>query len=190
VRVQALGAKVAVTVRAPVIETVQRAPETLVHPDQPVKIDAASSGAAVSVTAVAGEVFGTAVVQPAVEPLVQEMSSPVTVPFPRPLVLTVSAQVLGANVAETVRAAVTETVQTFPEYDVQPDQRDRIELGPGVAVSVTTAGGEVTGTSAVHPEVEPVVHEIPPPSTVPVPVPPATTVRRTIFSNVAVTCLA
>jgi hypothetical protein len=83
-----LRVNVAYTFFAPDIETVQTAPDTLVHPSQLVKLEVAS-GVAVSVTCVAGVVFGTFAVQPAVEPLVQEISPPATVPFPVPCVLTV-----------------------------------------------------------------------------------------------------
>jgi hypothetical protein len=46
---------------------------------------------AVSVTVVAGAVFGMFAVQPDVEPVVQEIPLPVTVPFPAPVGVTVSA---------------------------------------------------------------------------------------------------
>jgi hypothetical protein len=77
-----------VTVFAPVIETVQTLPETLVQPDQLANTELAS-GDAVRTTCVAGTVFGTAAVQPAVDPLAQEIPSPVTVPLPAPDVLAV-----------------------------------------------------------------------------------------------------
>jgi hypothetical protein len=79
---------VAYTFLAPDIVTVQTFPETLVQPSQLVKAES-SAGAAVSVNCVAGAVFGTLAVQPAVDPLVQEIPSPVTVPWPVPCVLTV-----------------------------------------------------------------------------------------------------
>jgi hypothetical protein len=84
-----LGANVAVTVFAALIATVQTFPETLVHPDQLVRMELAS-GVAVRTTCVAGAVFATLTVQPAVDPLVQEIPSPVMVPFPMPDVLAVS----------------------------------------------------------------------------------------------------
>jgi hypothetical protein len=82
------GAKVAVAILAAVMETVQTLPETLVHPDQLANTELAS-GVAVRTTCVGGTVFGTAAVQPAVDPLVQEIPSPVTVPLPAPDVLAV-----------------------------------------------------------------------------------------------------
>jgi hypothetical protein len=84
-----LGAKLAVTVLAALIETVQTFPEALAQPDQLAKTELAS-GVAVTTTCVAGVVFGTDAVQPAVDPLVQEIPSPVTVPLPDPDVFTVS----------------------------------------------------------------------------------------------------
>jgi hypothetical protein len=78
-----------VTVFAPVIETVQTLPETLVQPDQLVNTELAS-GDAVRTTCVAGTAFGKIEAQPDVDPLVQEIPSPVTVPLPVPDVFTVS----------------------------------------------------------------------------------------------------
>jgi hypothetical protein len=181
-----LGAKVAVTDLAPVIETVHRLPETLVQPDQLANTEVAS-GVAVRTTCVAGVVFGTLTVQPSVDPLVQEIPSPVTVPLPVPEVLAVSRYVLGAKLAVTVFAALIVIVQTFPETLVHPVQLASFELASGVAVSVTTCAGEVSGTSVVQPAVEPDVQEIPAPVTVPFPVPDVPTVSFTPFSNVAVT---
>ena len=184
-----LGWKVAVAVFAPVIVTVQTVPDTLVHPVQPVKIDAAS-GVAVSVTSVAGVVLGTWTVHPAVDPLAQERPAPVTDPAPVPEVFAVRSQVAGWNVAVAVFAPVIVTVQTFPDTLVHPLQPVKIDAASGVAVSVTSVAGVVTGTIALHPSVEPVVQVIPPPVTVPRPAPDVVTVRSAPCWNVAVTFFA
>ena len=115
------GWNVAVTVFAPVIDTVQTFPATELHPLHDQKIDPAS-GVAVSVTTVAGTVFGTWAVQPRVEPVVQAIPGPVTVPRPVPAVRTVRSQVSGWNVAVAVFDADIVTVQTFPETVVHPLQ--------------------------------------------------------------------
>jgi hypothetical protein len=78
-------------------------PAVEAQPVHATKMDLAS-GAAVRVTSVAGVVFGTGAVQPAVEPVVQEIPGPVTVPTPEPLVFTVSGHVFGWNVTVTSRA--------------------------------------------------------------------------------------
>jgi hypothetical protein len=80
--------------------------------------------------------------------------------------LSVSGYVLGWNVAVTVFAAVTVTVQLAPLTDVQPLQLFRIEPASGVAVSVTVPP---FATGAVQPSVEPAAHAMPGPVTVPVP---------------------
>lgn len=180
------GWKVAVTLLAAVIETVQRFPDADVQPLQLEKIDPAS-GAAVSVTVVAGDVFGTEAVQPAVEPLAQEMPAPVTVPIPLPDVFAVRSQVLGWNIAVAVFAAVIDTVQTLPDTLVHPLQPEKSDAASGVAVRVTEVAGEVRGTWAVHPSVEPVVQAMPSPVTVPAPAPDVLTVRRATAWNAAVT---
>jgi hypothetical protein len=169
------GANVAVTVFAPVMETVQTFPETLVHPDQPVRIEPAS-GVAVRTTCVAGVVFGTVYVQPAVD--AHEIPSPVTVPLPVPDVLAVRTKVLGAKVAVTVFAALIATVQTFSETLVHPDQLARMELASGVAVRITCVAGVVFATLTVQPAVEPDVQEMPSPVMVPLPMPEVLAVSR------------
>ncbi len=136
VRAYVLGWKVAVTVFAPVIDTVHVAPLTEAQPVQLFRIELAS-GVAVRVTVAP---FATAVVQPAVDPVVQAMFGPVTVPVPPEAVaLTVRAYVLGWNVAVTVFAPVIETVQTFPAIEVHPVQLAKTDVAPGVAVSVMVA---------------------------------------------------
>jgi uncharacterized protein YlzI (FlbEa/FlbD family) len=176
VRSQVAGWNVAVTVLAPVIETVQVFPDTVVQPLHDQKIDPAS-GVAVSVTAVAGEVFATWAVQPSVEPVVQAMPPPVTVPRPVPEVLAVRSHVAGWNVAVTVLAMVIETVHVFPDTAVQPLHDQKIDPASGAAVSVTTAPPP---RLALQPAVDPVVQEMPSPVTVPRPVPEV----RTVSGNV------
>jgi hypothetical protein len=112
VRRYVLGAKMAVTDFATVIETVQVAPDTLVQPDQDWKKELAS-GVAVSVTIVAGVVFAIAAVHPVVAPVGHEIPpmSLVMVPIPDPLARAVRVNVLGAKFAYTVRALVTVIVQ-------------------------------------------------------------------------------
>ena len=81
------GWKVAVTFFAAVMETVQLVPAYVLQPDQLLKIDD-PSGVAVRVTV---SPFATGALQPAVDPEVQAMPAPVTVPAPVPAVATVSA---------------------------------------------------------------------------------------------------
>jgi hypothetical protein len=181
---------VAVTVLAADIVTVHTFPETVEHPLHDVNVEGAL-GVAVSVTTVAGDVFGTVAVQPAVEPVVQEIPGPLTVPTPVPDVRTVSAQVAGWNVAVTDLAPVIETVQVLPEKDVHPLHDQRMEPGFAAAVSVTLVAGVVFATLAVQPDVDPVVHEIPGPVTVPAPVPEVRTVSVQVAGwNVAMTDFA
>jgi hypothetical protein len=68
-------------------------------------------------------------------------------------------------------------VQAFPDTEVQPLQLERIDPPSGAAVSVTDVAGDVLGTEAVHPCVEPVVQEMPSPVTVPRPLPEVFAVR-------------
>jgi len=83
-----VGWNVAVTVFADVMVTVHVAPLTEVQPVQLFTSELAS-GVAVSVTVAP---FATAALQPAVDPVVQAMSGPVTVPLaPVPDAFTVSA---------------------------------------------------------------------------------------------------
>jgi hypothetical protein len=94
---------VAETDRAPVRFTVQLVPETASQPIQPENSELPSA-TATSVTCFAGVVFGNVAVHPALDPVAQEIPSPVIVPFPVPLACAVSTNVLGANVAVTVFA--------------------------------------------------------------------------------------
>jgi hypothetical protein len=99
VRSHVLGANVAVTDFAAVIETVQLMPDVLAHPDHDWKIEV-PSGAATRITSVAGVVFGTFVEHPADEPLAHAIPGPVTVPPALvPEMRTFRANVLGWSVA-------------------------------------------------------------------------------------------
>ena len=104
----------AVTLFAPVIETVQLVPDTLVQPNQDLKM-ASAPGAAMRVTL---PPFATGSVHSPVDPVVQAMPVPVMVPFPDTTV--VSGYVPGWNVAVTLFAAVIETVQLVPTRSCSP----------------------------------------------------------------------
>jgi hypothetical protein len=193
-----LGSNFAVTDFAPpVMYTVQvlGAPETGVHPDQLLNTEFGPA-VAVSVTvayAVVFAGFGTAIVQPSVDPVVQLRPPPLMVPTPVPDVAAVSGHVLGSNRADTAFAALTLTVQTFgvSAAGIQPDQLLNTELASGVAVSVTVVYALVFagfGTVLAHPSVEPVVQLRPAPVIVPTPVPVEDAVRvNALGSNLAVT---
>jgi hypothetical protein len=167
------------TLRAPAIVTVQVFPDADAQPDQNASLEYAS-GDAVSVTTAAGEVFGTLAVHPAVEPVVQEIPPPVTVPLPAPEGVTVSAYAAGAKLAVTDRAYDIATVQVLPDTESQPVQLENSEVASAAATSVTRVTGAVFGTGSVQPAVEPVVQarEVPLAVTVPFPAPPVRTVRR------------
>ena len=163
------GWNVAVTVFAPVMETVQVSPEYIVHPDQVFRIES-GPGSAVSVTV---SPLATGSLQSPAEPVAQAIPGPVTVPVPVPVATVVSRYVAGWNVTVTLLTAVMETVQLVPVYVLQPDQLLKIESATGVAVSVTVSP---FATGAVQLAPEPVVQAIPGPVTVPTPVPAVTTV--------------
>jgi hypothetical protein len=160
VRSQVAGPNDAVTLLAPAMETTQTFPEMEVQPLQLEKTEPASA-VAVRVTLVAGVVFATLAVHPAVEPVVQVMPGAVTVPRPVPEVFAVRSHIAGPNDAVTDLAPAIETVQTFPEMEVQPLQLEKTEPASAVAVSVTLVAGVVFATLAVHPAVEPVVQVMP-----------------------------
>lgn len=176
---------VAVTVLAELIATLQVDPDTLVHPLHEEKVEP-TSGAAVSVTIVAGDVLDTAAVHPAVDPVAQETPSAVTVPRPVPDVLTVRSQVAGWKVAVTLFAPVMETVQLVPDTLVQPVHDLKMASAPGAATSVVLAP---FATGSVQSPVDPVAQEMPFPVTVPFP--DTAAVSRYVEGwNVAVTVLA
>jgi hypothetical protein len=125
--------KVAVTVFAALMVTVQIAPDTELQPLQLPKTDPLAA-AAVSVTVV---------------PLLydSEQSAPhvipagldVTVPLPAPVLPTVSAKlwVWTLNVAVAVRAAFIVTVHVVPDVESHPLQLPKTDPLAAVAVSVT-----------------------------------------------------
>ena len=61
----------------------------------------------------------------------------VTVPLPRPLLVTVSVKNCKLNVAVTDFAALIATVQVVPETELQPVQPPKCEPPAAAAVSVT-----------------------------------------------------
>jgi hypothetical protein len=61
----------------------------------------------------------------------------VTVPSPRPVLLTVSVKLFSVNAAVTDRAALIVTVHVAPETESHPVHPAKIESAPGAAVSVT-----------------------------------------------------
>jgi hypothetical protein len=131
-----VGWNVAVTVFAAVIVTVHVVPLADVQPDQLFRSEL-PSGVAVRVTVAP---FATLAVQPAVDPAVQAMPAPVTVPPPPDAAaFTVSTNVLGTKVAVTVFADDIVTVQLAPLVDVQPVQLLNSDVASGTAVSVTVA---------------------------------------------------
>ena len=156
----------AVTVRAAFIVTLQVVPLEVSQPPQLTNVDPAS-GEAASVTAVPA-----ASDTPHVAP--QLIPPPVTVPDPVPLFWTV--RVYGPpppwvlNVAVTVRAAFTVTLQVVPLEVSQPPQLTNVDPASGEAVSVTAVPA-ASDTPHVAPQL------IPPPVTVPDPVPLFWTVR-------------
>ena len=79
------GWNVAVTVFAKVMETVQLVPDTLVQPDQDLKIQSGSGAA----TTVMLPPFATCSLQSPVDPVVQEIPVPLTVPLPETTVFSV-----------------------------------------------------------------------------------------------------
>ncbi len=131
------------------------------QPNQPTKAPPAA-GVAVSVTL---SPFGAGALQAPVDPVVQRMPGPSTVPTPE--TRTLSTYVAGWNVAVTVFAMVIdEMVQVVPETLEHPDHDLKIASGAGVAVSVKLPP---FATGSVQSPVEPVVQEIPAASIVPLP---------------------
>ena len=124
--------KVAVTVVAAVIVTVQVPVPAHPPPLQPVKVEPAA-GVAVSVTAVplANEAEHVA-------PHVTPAGALVMVPLPAPLLLTVSAKLWTAKVAVTDCAALIVTAQEPVPVQPPPLQPVKVEPAAGVAVRVTT----------------------------------------------------
>jgi hypothetical protein len=143
------GAKLATTVQSLVTATLHVEAVTLVQLlDHPVNTES-GSGVAVSVTTGAGVAFGTTAVHDAV-PHASATPSALTLPRPVPLVITVSGNVAGAKVAETVCRVHIVAVHPPPATLEQPDHPVKIEFASGVAVSTTSIGGLVFATFAVH----------------------------------------
>src|SRR5439155_10840692 len=126
-----VGVKVAVTVVAAEIVTVQAPGPEQPPPLQPLKVEPAA-GAAVSVTAVPFVKLAAQVAPQVIPP-----GELVTVPLPVPAGVTVRAKVWGVKVAVTVVAAEIVTVQLPVAEQAPPLQPLKVEPGAGAAVSVT-----------------------------------------------------
>src|SRR2546430_1615943 len=131
VRVNCCTLKVAVTVVAAVSATVQVPVPAQPPPLQPSNVEPAL-GVAVSVTPVA-LLYDAAHVAPQSIPAGAEL----TVPLPVPDLPTVRANCCTLNVAVTVVAAVSVTVQVSVPEQPPPLQPVKVEPALGVAVSVT-----------------------------------------------------
>src|SRR5207249_2771397 len=131
VSVKDCSAKVAVTVCAALIVTVQVPVPEQPPPLQPEKVEPAA-GAAVKVTEVP---LANAAAQ--VAPQAMPAGALVTVPLPAPLELTVSVKVCSAKVAVTVGAARIVTVQVAVPEQPPPLQLEKVEPAAGAAVKVT-----------------------------------------------------
>jgi hypothetical protein len=123
-------AKVAVTLIAPPIVTTHT-PVPVQPPLQPVKVEPAA-GVAVSVIVVPA-------VYEAEQALPQLMPAGVLVMLPLPTRVRLKGKVRGVNVAVTVVAADIVTVQAPVPEQPPPLQPVKLEVGSGVAVSVTDA---------------------------------------------------
>ena len=158
--------KVAVTVVAAESVTTQVPVPEQPPPLQPVKVEPAA-GVAVNVTAVP-----LAKLAEQVAPQLIPTGALVTVPLPVPALLTVSVNVWSVNVAVTVVAAESVTVQApVPEHP-PPLQLLKVEPAAGVAVRVT-AVPLVKLAEQVAPQLIPAGALV----TVPLPVPAGVTVK-------------
>jgi hypothetical protein len=160
-RSNVVGSKVAQTVFADVIDTVQ-VPVPEHAPDQPLKTELESVGVAASVTVAP---FAGFALHPAVEPEEQVIGPPETVPDPAPARLTVSGYVLGSNLAHSVFSPFMVNVQLAVPEQITPHVA-KIEPTLGEAARVTVAP---FATVAVQPVAVQLSHVTPP--TVPAPVP-------------------
>jgi hypothetical protein len=124
--------KVAVTLRAAVIVTLQVFPETELHPLQLVKVEL-TSGVAVRTTDVPSEY-----VAEHVPPQLIPAGALVTVPVPVPLRVTVRVLRVEENVGTTDLLALNVTVQLFPETESHPVQPVKLEFTSATGVRVTT----------------------------------------------------
>jgi hypothetical protein len=172
--------KVAATLRAWVIETVQ-VPVPEQAPLQPTKAEE-PVGVAVRTTEVPWMNVAVQVPGQAMPP-----RSEVTVPVPVPATLTVSAYVAAVKVTETLRASVIETVQVDPgEVPAQNPPHVTDDPVAGVAVSTTDVPWSKVAEHVA-------LHEMPDGAEVTVPVPVPSTVRSSAYDrivNVAVTFCA
>jgi hypothetical protein len=152
------------TDRSTAIVTLQVAPVAESQPVHPAKVEPASA-VAVSVIAVPELTVALHVAPQLIPP-------PVTVPAPLPPFTTVSACVVPtvSKVACTDRSAAIVTLQVVPVAESQPVHPAKVEPPAAVAVSVT-AVPESKEAAHVAPQL------IPPPATVPDPVPAFTTVN-------------
>jgi len=116
---------------ARLVATVQVWPETVSQPLHPVKPDN-RAGLAVSVTTAL-----LAYDAEHVDPQLIPAGLDVTVPLPRPVLLTVRVKYWRLNVAVTDLAAVTLTVQAVPDTELQPLHPPKREPLFATAVSVT-----------------------------------------------------
>jgi hypothetical protein len=175
VSVKACRAKVAVTVVAALSVTVQVPVPEQPPPLQPEKVEPAT-GVAVKMTA---EPPANAAEH--VAPQEMPAGLLVTVPEPAPDLLTVSVKVCSANVAVTVVAALSVTVQVPVPEQPPPLQPEKVEPATGVAVKVTA----VPLANAVE-HVAP--HEMPTGLlvTVPLPAPVLETVNEKVDVRVTV----
>src|SRR6267142_1996575 len=174
------SAKVAVTVCAALIVTVQVPVPVQPPPLQPVKAEPAA-GVAVSVTAVPLANEAEHVVPHEIPAGVLVM-----VPLPVPVLLTVSAKLWSANVAVTDVAALIVTVQVPVPVQPPPLQPVKVDPAAGVAVSVT-AVPLANAAEQVAPQEMPTGAL----ETVPVPAPVLLTVSEKLWSaKVAVTDFA
>jgi hypothetical protein len=123
--------KVAVTERAALMLTVHVLPLVLLHPDQLVKVEP-DAAVAVSVTDV---LLPKVALQ--VEPQLIPDGLLVTVPVPVPLRVTRSVLPELVKAADTLRAALMDTVQLEPLVESQPVQLLKVEPDDAAAVSVT-----------------------------------------------------
>ena len=175
-----LLAKVAVTVLAADMRTVQTLPAVEVHPVQPVNAEVGSVLLACRCTVACG---GNFCVQIVPQSMRAPGSVPTTVPLPVPFFATLSVTLL--KLAVTVRAAlalVIVTVHVAPLNDVQPLQLRKLESAAGTAVRTT----EVLLALLLMQVVPQLMFAFVPPGglatpvTVPVPVPALFTVSRAV----------
>jgi hypothetical protein len=165
------GVNVAVTDLAASIVTAQVDAVPVQAPVQPVNVEPGAD-VAIKVTLVP---TGTLAMQelaalvPVKRTLQEKLGSNVTMPPAVPTVVTVRGNVVEANVAVTDLAAFIVTVQVRPVPLHAPPQPVNAEPLSGAAVSVTLA-------PTLEFVVQAVPHEMPPPETLPLPVPALVTV--------------